>query len=56
MSIEMDKSTTDPETLRKEWQDKHDPNLEDLPGMRKFIEDRLCGDPGDEPGTFNNLQ
>lgn len=37
----MGKPTADPETLREEWQEKHDPNLEDLQGMRKFIEERV---------------
>lgn len=45
MSIEIDKSTVDPEALRKEWQEKHDPNLDDLHGMRKFIEDKMGGQP-----------
>ena len=43
MTIEIDK-TIDPDELRKEWQEKHDPNLEDLTGMRKFIEERIAGD------------
>lgn len=62
MSIEMNKPTPDPELLRKEWQEKYDPNLEDLKGMRDFIEKRMCGDPGNdqkyqEPvDKFNNFK
>lgn len=41
MAIEIDKPTVDPESLRKEWQEHHDPDLEDLPGMRAFIEERM---------------
>ena len=50
MSIEMGKPTANPETLRKEWQDKHDPNLEDLQGMRKFIEERVGDQSPPIPG------
>lgn len=60
MSIEIDKPTIDPESLRKEWQEKHDPNLENLKGMREFIEKRMGGEQGDsqpEPEVkFNNFQ
>lgn len=62
MSIEVDKPKVDPETLRKEWQNKYDPNLEDLQGMRAYIEKRMGGDQGDtlqepEPvSKFNNFQ
>ena len=62
MSIEIDKPTVDPETLRKEWQEKYDPDLKDPHGMREFIEKRMGGDQGDtllepEPvSKFNNFQ
>lgn len=64
MSIELEKPTVDPESLRKEWQDKHDPNLENLKGMRKFIEDRMGDQSPPIPeedqvlagDSFNNFQ
>ena len=48
MSIELDKPTVNPEALRKEWQEKHDPELKNLHGMRKFIEERM----GDQSPTI----
>lgn len=61
MPIEIEKSPVDSEALRKEWQEKHDPNLEDLQGMRKFIEERMGVPPVAAPdevsaGKFNNFQ
>jgi len=63
MSVEFDKPTLSAEALRKEWQEKHDPNLENLPGMRAFIEEQIGG-PADpdrsvpipKTGKFNNFR
>jgi len=65
MSVEIDKPKISADALRKEWQEKHDPNLENLPGMRAFIEERLGGPadhdqsvpmPISKTGKFNNFQ